>query len=73
MYKYNPADFPYPINGSIEKVYKLHTEKNALLLSFAIDDLYYDLKNLQTYKLMDAAKVHELQNYFRSLLVELLD
>ena len=27
MYKYNQADFPYPINGSIEKVYKLHTEK----------------------------------------------
>lgn len=71
MYKYNPADFPYPINESIEKVYKLYDEKSALLLSFAIDDLYYDLKNLQTYKIMDAQKVHELQNYFRSLLFEL--
>ena len=70
MYKYKPSDFPYPINESIEKVYKLHDEKQTLLLSLAVDDLYYDLKNLQTYKIMDAHKVREIQNYFRGLLYD---
>lgn len=53
MYKYNPADYPYPLNESMEKVYKLYEEKNTLLLIYAIDDLYYDIKNLQTYKIKE--------------------
>lgn len=68
MYKYNPADYPYPLNESMEKVYKLYEEKNTLLLIYAIDDLYYDIKNLQTYKIKDPQTVREMQNYFRGLL-----
>lgn len=52
----------------MEKVYKLYEEKNTLLLIYAIDDLYYDIKNLQTYKIKDPQTVREMQNYFRGLL-----
>lgn len=70
MYKYNPTDFPYPIDESIRKVYQFHDAGDKVQLSYAVDDLYYDLKDLQTYKQMAPEKVHKLQNYFRGLLYD---
>ena len=48
---------------------KVDKSKDEALAS-AIDDLYYLLKNLRTYKLMPAEKVVEMQEYFRSLLYD---
>ena len=68
MYKYNPEDFSEDIARDMRRVYKLYEEQSDEL-AWAIDDLYYSLKNLRTYKIMAPEKVVEIQDYFRSLLV----
>ena len=70
MYKYNPTDFPYPIDESMRKVYRLHDNGDTVQLAYAVDDLYYDLKDLQTYTRMAPEKVHQIQDYFRGLLYD---
>lgn len=70
MYKYNPDDCKYvDIAEQMRKVYALYEKKDETL-PWAIEDLYYLLKNLRTYKLMPAEKVIEMQEYFRSLLYD---
>lgn len=74
MYKYNPNDFPNDIAENMRTVYKLY-EKNKkepkyVELSTAIDNLYYDLKDLRTFKLKPADEVVAMQNYFRRFLYD---
>ena len=74
MYKYNPNDFPNDIAENMRTVYKLY-EKNKkepiyVELSTAIDNLYYDLKDLRTFKLKPADEVIAMQNYFRRFLYD---
>ena len=74
MYKYNPEDFPEDIADVMRKIYMLHKDKEnpdrSPLLAFAVDDLYYELKSLRTFKLKPAGEVIEMQNYFRSLIYD---
>ena len=74
MYKYNPNDFPNDIAENMRAVYKLY-EKNKkepkyVELSTAIDNLYYDLKDLRTFKLKPADEIVAMQNYFRKFLYD---
>ena len=69
MYKYNPDDFSEHIAREMKRVYKLYEEKSEVL-AWAVDDLYYSLKDLRTYKKMPPEKVIEMQDYFRSLLYD---
>lgn len=74
MYKYNPDDFPEDVAEIMRKVYKLYEDKknpnSSVLLAFAVDDLYYELKNFRTFKLKPAEEVIAMQNYFRSLIYD---
>lgn len=74
MYKYDPNDFPDDIAKNIRKLYRLYEtnkkEHKYVELSTAIDNLYYDLKDLRTFKLKPADEVIAMQNYFRSFLYD---
>lgn len=74
MYKYDPKDFPDDIAEIMRKVYSLYEDKknpdSSVLLAFAVDDLYYELKNFRTFKLKPTYEVIKMQNYFRSLIYD---
>lgn len=69
MYKYNPSDYSDSIAKDMERVYTLYETKSPLL-PWAIDELYYSLKDMRTYKIMSPEKVIEMQEYFRSFLYD---
>lgn len=66
-YKYNPADYPYPLNDDIEKVYKAYREKNIGKLEAAIQNLYFTLKQAKRDNILSDVKVNEMQQYFLAL------
>lgn len=68
MYKYNPADFPYPLNESMKKVYALHDNGDIDNLIPAVNELYFDLKDLYTFKGVPLKEVQAMQDYFRRFL-----
>ena len=66
-YKYNPDDYPYPLNVDIEKVYKAYREKNIGKLEAAIQNLYFTLKQAKRDNILSDVKVNEMQQYFLAL------
>ena len=66
-HKYNPSDYPYPVNEDMEKVYKAYDSKSEIDLIYYTDDLYYSLKHLGIYNIIPKEKVEEMQIYFRRL------
>lgn len=68
MYKYKPSDFPYPLNESIKEVYALYEKRDTDNLIPALNNLYFDLKDLYTFKKMPLEEVKEIQDYFRGLI-----
>lgn len=66
--KYNPADFPFPLNESMEEVYTLHDKGDTDYLFSAVQNLFYDIKDLYTYKKLPLEEVKEMQNYFLGFL-----
>lgn len=68
--RYNPADFPYPLNESMEEVYTLHDQGDTEHLFSAVQNLFYDIKDLYTFKGAPLAQVKEMQSYFLGFLEE---
>lgn len=70
-FKYNPEDYPYPLNEDMEKVYKAYKEHNTTYLECYIADLHLTLKQAGVNRYFSDEKVREMQNYFWSLLGEM--
>lgn len=68
MYRYDSKEFPYPLNESMQEFYELLDSNDQSQLLSAFNNLYYDLKDLYTFKKVPLQKVQEMQNYFRGLL-----
>lgn len=66
-YKYNPADYPYPLNEDIEKVYSAYREKSIGKLEAAVQNLYFTLKQARRDNIISDVKVNEMQQYFLAL------
>lgn len=67
LYKYNPEDFPYPVNEDMRKVYSAYNNKSKIDLIYSVDDLFYSLKHLGRYNIISEEKMYEMQAYFRRL------
>lgn len=68
MHKYNPNDFPYPLNESMQEVYDLHDKGDMDNLIPAIYHLYFDIKDLYTFKKVPLKEVQAMQDYFRGFI-----
>ncbi len=66
-HKYNPQDYPYPVNEDMEKVYNAYENNLKVDLIYYVDDLFYSLKHLGMYHIISEEKMYEMQNYFRRL------
>jgi len=67
-FKYQPKDFPYPLNEDMEKVYDAYNRKDRIDLEFAVSDVYLTLKHAGVNGVFSADKVKEMQIYFWGLL-----
>lgn len=67
-FKYNPVDYPYPLNEDMEKVYKAYQEHNITYLECYIADLHLTLKQAGVVRFFSQEKVREMQKYFWGLL-----
>lgn len=72
-FKYKPEDFPYPLNEDIEKVYKAYREKDMDYLELYVGNIYLTLKHAGINRVLSDVKVHEMQQYFWSILDSLKD
>ena len=66
-YKYNPADYPYPLNEDMEKVYKAYRVKDIGKLEAFVQNLYYSLKQARRDNILSDVTVNEMQQYFLKL------
>lgn len=67
-FKYQPSDFPYPLNEDMEKVYDMYLKKDEFYLELAVSDIHLTLKHAGVNRVFPPDKVREMQIYFWGLL-----
>jgi len=71
QFKYEPSDFPYPLNEDMEKVYDAYISKDEWKLFCAVDDIFFTLKNAGVNRVYSSIEVKDMQNYFWDLYYEI--
>ncbi|MBQ3541241.1 MAG: hypothetical protein IJA40_05810 [Phascolarctobacterium sp.] len=67
-FKYQPKDFPYPLNEDMERVYDMYLKKDEFYLELAVSDIHLTLKHAAVNRVFSPDKVKEMQIYFWGLL-----
>ena len=72
-FRYEPSDFPYPLNEDMEKVYDTYRRKDKFDLEYAVSDIHLTLKHAGVNGVYSPDKVKEMQIYFWGLLDDRLN
>ena len=69
-FRYNPSDYPWPLNEDMENVYDAYRNKNSVVIMRFVDDVHFSIKNAWRAGIVTFDEMKNMQGYFWNLLDE---